>query len=330
MHTLFNREHNRLAGEIAAENPGYSDEQVYQEARKLVGAMMQSITFNEFLPALLGSGAQGEYGGYKDTVNPGIANEFSTAAYRFGHSTLSNKMLRLGADGQPISQGSLALADAFFTPETLLVPELGGIEAVLRGLAGQRGQEVDPFLVDGVRNMLFGRPPEEMGFDLAALNLQRGRDHGLPGYVAVRSAVLVGEPDFMEITDWTGLEAVMPPDVIELLKGVYSNVNAIDLWIGGLAEVHVNDGMLGQLFSAIISDQFDRLRAGDRFWYQNGMFEPTWMEYVEDSTLGAIMARNDIAGLQANVFFVPVPGTVLLIAIGLLLMRGRTQAHLKG
>lgn len=344
MHTLFNREHNRLAGEIEttlrqathidgipknSSDPDVQkkyavalDEKVYQEARKLVGAMMQSITFNEFLPALLGSGAPGAYGGYDDTVNPGIANEFSTAAYRFGHSTLSDTMLRLGADGQPISAGSLALADAFFNPEHLLTVQFGGIEAVLRGLASQRGQEVDPFLVDGVRNLLFG----PMGFDLAALNMQRGRDHGLPSYTAMRHAMFKDDAGIMNIDDWDDLDGIMMAGAVDLLDDIYDHVDDIDLWIGGLAENHVDGGMLGKLFSAIIRGQFNRLRAGDRFWYQNdNMFEPTWMEFVERSTLSAIMTRNGISGLQANVFFVPVPATFLLIAMGLLLMRGRAH-----
>ncbi len=90
MHTLFVREHNRLADQIADANPELTDEQIYQQARAVVIAEIQAITFNEFLPALLGTRAISSDDGYDSTVNPSIANEFSTAAYRFGHSTLND------------------------------------------------------------------------------------------------------------------------------------------------------------------------------------------------------------------------------------------------
>jgi hypothetical protein len=334
MHTLFNREHNRLAAELEARfgkekigglepgDEGYAkalDEKVYQEARKLVGGMMQAITYNEFLPALLGSGVPGDYTGYDSSVNPGIANEFSSAAYRFGHSTLSDELWRLDASGKEIEAGHLALADAFFRPEYLLMtPQLGGVDAILRGLVAQRAQEVDPFLVDAVRNLLFA-PPVDVGFDLAALNMQRGRDHGLASYTEMRRALFGDEDGFQDIDSWDDLDAVMMAGVSDMLQRVYKHVDDIDLWVGGLAEKHVNAGLLGETFSAIVSDQFSRLRAGDRFWYQNGMFEAEWLDYIGNSTLSQIIMRNTgISGLQANVFFVvPEPGMLLLLAIGL-------------
>jgi len=61
MHTLFAREHNRLAAQIAANDPTLTGEEIYQEARRIVGALMQVITYNEFLPALLGPNALPPY-----------------------------------------------------------------------------------------------------------------------------------------------------------------------------------------------------------------------------------------------------------------------------
>src|SRR5207244_10146861 len=101
MHVLFVREHNRLANQIAASNPSLSDEEIYQRARRIVAAEMQAITYNEFLPALLGYGALSPYKGYKPWVNPGIANEFSTAAFRVGHSMLDDDIGFLDNQGNP-------------------------------------------------------------------------------------------------------------------------------------------------------------------------------------------------------------------------------------
>ncbi|MHC4947080.1 MAG: peroxidase family protein, partial [Planctomycetota bacterium] len=90
LHTLFVREHNRLAGKIRRRRPDLSGDEVYERARAKVGALMQVITYREFLPALLGDDAISPYAGYDDGVDPGISNEFSTAAYRLGHSMLSS------------------------------------------------------------------------------------------------------------------------------------------------------------------------------------------------------------------------------------------------
>ena len=95
LHTLFVREHNRLVDEIAAEHPEYTDEQLYQEAKAIVEAEIQAITYNEFLPLLLGKDALDDYTGYNSSIDPGIANMFATAAYRVGHTMLSSQIQRL-------------------------------------------------------------------------------------------------------------------------------------------------------------------------------------------------------------------------------------------
>ncbi|NIP30935.1 MAG: peroxiredoxin, partial [Candidatus Dadabacteria bacterium] len=133
MHTLFSREHNRLADIIAEENPDYTGDEIYEKARKIVGAEMQVITYNEFLPSLLGDGRLSDYNGYNPNINSDIMNEFSTAAYRFGHSALSPTLLRLNKEMEVIQQGNLPLRNAFFSPARIV--EEGGIDPLLRGLS---------------------------------------------------------------------------------------------------------------------------------------------------------------------------------------------------
>lgn len=219
MHTLFVREHNYWADQLNAANPELSGEEVYQIVRAIVGAEMQAITYREFLPVLLGHDALPRYEGYDPAVNPGIANVFATAAYRVGHTMLSENLLRLDADGNEAPEGNLPLASAFFAPGIVVE---NGIDSILRGLAGQACQQIDTKIVDAVRNFLFG-PPGSGGFDLASLNIQRGRDHGLPSYNQVRIGYgLAPVGSFAEISRDSQVQAA--------LQEVYASVNDIDPW----------------------------------------------------------------------------------------------------
>ena len=286
MHTLFVREHNFWAGRVHAVLPELDGDAIYEYARAIVAAEMQAITYNEFLPVLLGPDALSPYRGYRPEVDPGISNLFATAAYRFGHTMLSPQLLRLDADGEEIAAGHLSLADGFFNPSAITEY---GIEPLLRGLARQQAQEIDNQLVDEVRNFLFG-PPGAGGFDLASLNIQRGREHGLPGFNRVRRDLgLRPYRGFEEISD--------DPEVVARLRNAYPRVGAIDAWVGGLAEDPARGALVGPTWRRVLADQFERLRDGDRFWYQS--YLPDFLvDIVEDQTLARIVRRNTSIGRE--------------------------------
>jgi peroxidase len=295
LHTLFVREHNRLADRLRREHPSWDGERIYQKARQLVGAELQVVSYREFLPALLGRDALPPYRGYDPTVDAGISNAFATAAYRFGHSALSSLLLRIDARGREIPAGHLALRDAFFAPER--ISEEGGIEPLLRGLAAQRCQRVDVLVVDDVRNFLFGAPGAG-GFDLASLNIQRGRDHGLPGYNDAREALGLGRAQsFAEVSS--------DPDTRSRLAAAYASPDEIDLWVGGLAEDPVEGGHVGPLVRRILVDQFTALRDGDRFWYARVLSRNEVRE-LEATRLSDLIRRNTSIGreLADDVFHV--------------------------
>ena len=294
MQTLFVREHNFWAAHFGAQDPGLSDEQLYQQARQMVIAEIQAITYNEFLPAMLGQDALAPYMGYRADVNPAVSNIFATAGYRVGHTMLPSNLLRLDASGASIAQGPVALRDAFFTPQR--ITNEGGIDPILRGLAAQVQQEVDARLVDDVRDFLRDGAPSLSAVDLAALNIQRGRDHGMPSYnQARRDFGLTPVTSFAEITADTELQAA--------LASVYGTVDQVDVWVGGICEDHLPGSSMGPLFSAICRDQFERSRDGDRFWYQRQL-SGAQLQAVEKTTLAEVIRRNTgITGLQENVFF---------------------------
>lgn len=294
MHTLFVREHNRRAQMIADAHPELSGDEIFEHARAFVAAEMQAITFNEFLPKLLGNDAIPRYRRYRGSVDAGIANLFATAAYRVGHTMLSTEVLRLDADGSVSDEGNLDLASAFFSPSEI---QDNGIDSILRGLASQQAQEIDVFIIDDVRNFLFGAPGSG-GLDLASLNLQRGRDHGLPGYNTIRQAF--GRDQV------TGFDQITPdPEIQARLAAAYDHVDQIDAWVGLLAEPHREGAFVGETLMRVLRDQFVRLRDGDRFWYESYL-PGTMVQEVNRMTLSKIIRANTDIGneLQDDVFAV--------------------------
>ncbi len=321
IHTLFLREHNRLAetlgqradlGQLVTE-AGFDanvasdvDEYVYQMSRKAVGAKIQAITYQEFLPLLVGSGELPAYAGYDATVDVTLSNEFANAAYRVGHTLLSPKIQL--ADPAGNSQGAVALRDAFFDPS---FAQNRGVDSLLKGLSMQQAQNVDAFIVDELRNFLFDEG--NGGLDLAAVNIQRGRDHGLPTYNDMRRGLgLTPRSDFSEITSDSAVAAS--------LESAYDSIEDIDLWLGAIAEDVVGDGLVGELLGKILVDQFTRLRDGDRFFYANDEELLALFPTIGQTLLSEVIVRNSaMDSMPQNVFVVPEPSAILLCALGVLL-----------
>jgi len=283
MHTLFVREHNRWADMIAAMNRHYTDEEIFQSARRMVIAEVQIITYGEFLPALIGPDAIAPYQGYTPG-DPTIITEFSGAAYRLGHTLINSRLLRLDARGREIAAGHLSLRNAFFNAPDIL-QRRDDIDPILRGLAAQRSQAFDHMIVDDLRNFLFG-PPGAGGFDLASLNIQRGRDRGIPSYNDVRERIGLGRvADFDEISS--------DPAVQQALFKAYGSVDDIDLWVGGISEDALVEAgsQLGPTFREIVAIQFRMLRDHDRFWYERDLSKAE-LGMVKNTTLATIIRAN--------------------------------------
>lgn len=284
LHTLFAREHNRLCDVYKKKYPQATDEQLFQAARRLVAAELQAITFREYLPALLGGTKHiPPYQGYNNSIDVGISNIMTTAAFRFGHSQVNTHLWRYEEDGTMSPYGHLPLRDAYFAPER--VKREGGIDPLIRGAVRQAAQEIDLMMVDDMRNLLFpsGRG-QRLGMDLAALNIQRGREHGLPDYNSVRKAFdLPGILSFSNITK--------DSSVVRKMEELYHGSDNIDLWVGGLAEDHEEGSELGPTFRKIVMLNLLRIRDGDRFWYEHHLTKEE-IDMVHSLTLGKIIRLN--------------------------------------
>ncbi|MFI4917899.1 MAG: peroxidase family protein [Phycisphaerales bacterium JB060] len=296
IHTLFVREHNYWADQIRAADPSLTGDEVYERARAMVGGIMQAITYNEFLPLLLGPDALPPYAGYDPGVDPRISNVFATAAFRMGHSMLPAFLPRMNSDGSEADEGHLSLAQAFFQPPHISGP---GIDSILRGMSMKPAQQLDHLIISDVRNFLFGIPGDG-GFDLVSLNIQRGRDHGLPDYNTIRE--VYGLP---RVSDFAGIT----PDgeMQDKLSSVYADCDQIDPWVGFLVEDPLPGAMVGETLRAVLVDQFVRLREGDRFWYE-AYLPSSLVDTVNQQTLSTIIRRHTSIGdeILDNAFMAPV------------------------
>src|SRR5262245_43507778 len=271
----------------------------YQLARRLVGAEIQKITYEEYLPAMFGYdfAIDPDEGAYATDVNASITNSFAHAFFRFGHSQINETTLLVNNLNQTVDD--LSIREAFFNPD-ILKNNPGNVALILKGLASQVGQENDLHLVDGIRNNLFG-PPGAGGLDLGALDIQRGRDHGLPDYNNLR-----GNYGLTPVTSFAEISS--DPAIQAQLEALYGNVNNVDAFVGALAEDHLPGSSAGPLITAVVSNQFLRLRDGDRFFYTRDPLlntpEVKQILDIGDVTLAKVIKANtNISNIQDNVFF---------------------------
>jgi peroxidase len=297
--TLFMREHNFWVAKLKAQHADWTGDQLYNMAKAINTAEYQHIIYSEYLPVLVGN-VLGDYKGYDPTVNAQVTQEFSTAAFRMGHSEVSDTQEGVDNSGNIIF--SQSLADAFFnTPE---IDESNGLDALLRSLGTDYSQATDVYTVAALRNLLFaglvGGDVDQI--DLIAIDIQRQYDVGLGSLNQTRKAIgLKALKSFSELTDDPILQASF--------QSLYGSIDNVDLFMGGLAEKHVSGGCVGATFQAIIADQFQALRSGDRFFWRNQKFDPHTTAMIATTTLADLMKRDTdtTMTLPSNLFLVNGP-----------------------
>lgn len=277
MHNLFVREHNYWASKIKKKKSSLTGEEVYQRARAIVIAEIQNITFNEFLPMLIGTYAPDIDSRYNRNLKAAIFTEFSTAAFRMGHTFVSGELYLETMKGE----GSFVkLRNSFFNPHEY---ERAGMNSILLGFSKHMAQDRDPMINTELQNFLMIFPVEGI-FDLFSFNIQRGRDHGIPSYNDLRE-----NRGFTRVR--TFAEISKHGEFNEALSNSYDSVDDIDPWLGLIAEKASNNALLGTTASSIIAQQFRLLRDADRFWFTN-RYAKSFSAAVKAQTLADIVARN--------------------------------------
>jgi Animal haem peroxidase len=336
LHTLFAREHNRIVDRLPTR---LSEDERFEIARRVVGAEIAYITYTEFLPAM--GVTLPPYRGYDPAVNPTLTNEFATTGFR-GHSmvhgefeivlpagalsddvlsalTSAGVQVTAEADGMALT---VPLAVAFGNPQLI---QSVGLDSLLSSLS-ERQYRNDEQIDNALRSVLFQVPlpgvdpagcaePTESPAcfstleDLGAIDVLRGRDHGLPRYTELRRALgLPTVKQFGEITGESSAElpadmSIDDPRILEFtrlrdadgttltpgtpeaaedavsgvrrtstaarLRAVFGDVGAVDAFTGMVSEPHLPGSDLGALQTALWVRQFTALRDGDRYFYGN-------------------------------------------------------------
>ncbi|HET8640387.1 MAG TPA: peroxidase family protein [Pseudonocardiaceae bacterium] len=226
-HTLFAREHNRI---VAALPSSISQQDKFQLARAVVIAEIQYITYTEFLPAM--GVSLPSYQGYNTFLDPANAHEFASVGYRahsFIHGdidvetnvsrytqatldALEAQGIEVVVDGADVEIGVPANV-LFFNPSLVSMIQLGPLMAGITNESNYRNEET---IDNQLRSILFRVPtssnPECLDgptmpecfsgvVDLGAIDVQRGRDHGMPTYNQMRNAYgLASKSTFTSIT----------------------------------------------------------------------------------------------------------------------------------
>uniref|UniRef100_A0A3B4Z817 NAD(P)H oxidase (H2O2-forming) n=1 Tax=Stegastes partitus TaxID=144197 RepID=A0A3B4Z817_9TELE len=304
---IWFRYHNYVASKLHEEHPDWSDESLFQNARKTVVATFQNIALYEWLPGYLGDKKLPPYPGYQKFVDPGTSPEFEVAAIRFGITMappgvyMRNRTCHFrnitNLDGS--TSPAMRLCNNFWKRQTGQ-----DVDDLLMGMASQIAEREDNVVVEDLRDYMYG-PLRFTRSDLVAMTIQRGRDFGLRSYTEIRSALnLPPVKTFGDINpELNSTNPQLLQDVAEMYNG---DISKLELFPGGLLESL--DGP-GPVFSAVILDQFERIRNGDRFWFenkQNGLFTDEEIQTILNITYHDILiavTSAEAADVQDKVFF---------------------------
>ncbi|NXX37946.1 DUOX2 oxidase, partial [Tricholaema leucomelas] len=296
------RYHNHLAQALAQAHPSWSDEDLFQHARKQVIATFQNIVLYEWLPTLLGTRVP-DYRGYQQHLDPSLSPEFVVAAGQFLATMMPPGVYKRAPGCQfqrvPGPNGSfpaMRLCNSYWSRE---LQQADGMEVdnLLLGMSSQIAEREDNVVVEDLQDYWYG-PLKYSRADLVANWLQRARDMGLPTYSRARQHF-----GLRPLHSWQDLGPHLEQQVLEKVAALYANNTAgLELLPGGMLEAD------SSLFSAIILDQFVRLRDGDRFWFENtnnGLFTEQEARQIRNTTFHDVLVavtHAEDTDLQAHVF----------------------------
>ncbi|XP_052095046.1 peroxidasin homolog pxn-1-like isoform X4 [Mytilus californianus] len=309
-HLLLVRQHNAIAKKLQEINPNWSNEIVFQETRKIIIALIQHITYKEYLPIMLGKKAMNRHSlrissgrnpfndQYDQGLDPRIRNSFATAALRIGHTLIVPSLAYLSSEYGTLYRENLD--DNFFSTHMILKDDGQHTDNIARWLTHEHCMKADRFFQPEVRNKLFKL--EGTSHDLAARNIQRGRDHGLPDYNTWRQFCGLIPIKFSD-------DPIFDHDKesSDKIKELYRHESHIDLYAGAISETAKAGSLLGPTFQCIFVRQFQALKSGDRHWYERPRgkagFTRDQLNSIKSMRLSKMFCDNfNLTKIQPNAF----------------------------
>lgn len=317
----------------------WNEDKLFHAAKITVEMEYQHTAIDQFARTITPNIA--EFVGYNAGAQGDVSLDFSQVAYRFGHSTLRESIDLMDPAGDLTGKVMrLALESAFLSPEKFAST---GAAAIALGMTHQQANEIDEFVTPALNQGLLGLP-----LDLAAINIARGRDVGIPtlnefrtaigldAYVSwadfganmihpdnlvnfiaaysfdgnvARAAAIMGLDDGSIAEGATEAMGYTYDDALNFMQNTDSALygvegfNHIDTWLGGMAEVHVTGGLLGETFDTVFADQMTRLMNGDRFYYLYRLDQLQMGEGIINEQFKDIVERNTgVEHLNGSVF----------------------------
>lgn len=277
MHALWVREHNWWCARLHEEHKSWRGDRLYNTARHLVAGEIQSITYNEWLPLLIGTKKlDGSLKSCYHHTYATVRNEFATAAFRFGHSLVTDRLeARDPETGERRHAEELSLLDSFFQHSATGSLVQHGADAYLLGASRQRAEPLDGATVEPLR-----------AISLTARNIARGRQHGLPSFQQLHN--LYGARPYKshhQLTD--------SPQIYSMLCEVYGDWSSpVDLWVGVVTERKRYNALLGEVGARLMSEQFELLRESDPYYYMWDRAVEYYRPELHSVRLSAVLLRN--------------------------------------
>lgn len=219
-------------------NSHWDDERLYQETRRIVIGVYQNVVFAEFLPLLLGESAivdnqlatltYGYSSLYDESIDGSIANEFLTVSLRL-HHLIFPKIYTSNPQFEDIQEHNF---NDLVLSKTAVYKDS---ESLCAGMFVGPTQPSNGHVSDPLRSQLFNSKNS-----LSSINIQRGRDHGIPSYVEFRKFCGLSVPKTFD-----DLHGIIQDESLAKMRLVYQDVQDIDAWSGSVSEIVQESSILG-------------------------------------------------------------------------------------
>jgi hypothetical protein len=241
---------------------------------------------------------------YNPSLDGTVTTPFASAAYRMGHSLIGCKFMTVDTQN---NKNTIELIDGFANRVDLTKDDK--FNSFLRGLLQNKAMELDLAIEDSMRIQLFGTPGQAFFLDLMALDIQRGRDHGVPNYWSLRQLYPRSRDSAHSLASRSWASVTQNLALRWKLERYYGEEipDDLDLLVGLFLEDDLPTSQHGPLATTILKQEFTRLRDADHCWYRK-VFSGRLLQDIERVRLADIIEANTNGAVRVSGSAFHVPG----------------------